>query len=194
MEIDIPLGCSRIGGPIVDLPNDIKYPDDYYFLAQLNCSELKPYDKIGFLPESGFLFFFLSEDLDNGCVYYTDKNISQLKRVTKEHDNCNWYGKIISGYSMEMEKIESRYTETEKLGKKDWDYFAGSEISKIYGIYSNCQASEKEVIEFVKNEDKIILLQIGGDYMDEGCQSVIIDKNDLIKKDFTKCIFEYNQS
>jgi len=30
--------------------------------------------------------------------------------------------------------------------------------------------------------------------MEEGCQSVIINKNDLIKKDFSKCTFEYGQS
>lgn len=194
LEADIPMGCSRIGGPIVDLPDEIKYPDGYYFLAQINCSDIKQFDKIGFLPENGFLYFFLRDDLEHGCVYYTDKSIARLKRVIKEHENCNWYGKIIKGYSPEIEKIESRYTEADSDGEKEWDYFAGSEISKIYGIYSNCQANEEDVIKFIKDEDKIILLQIGGDYMDEGCQNVIIKKNDLINKDFSKCTFEYNQS
>ena len=192
LKMDIPLGCSRIGGPVVDLPDDIKYPDDLYFLAQLNCSEIKPFDKIGLLPENGFLYFFLEESLDNGLVYYANKDVSLLKRITKEHEECNWYGKIINGYKTEIEKIESRYAEED--GRKIWDSFAGYEISKIYGIYSNCNAEEKDVFKFMKNDDKIILLQIGNDYMDEGCFNVILNKKDLMKKDFSKCVFEYNQS
>jgi len=192
LEIDIPMGCSRIGGPIVDLPKDIEYPESYYFMGQINCAEVKPFDKIGLLPEKGFIYFFVSDDLENGYVFYTDKGKEYLHRVTKEHENCYYSGKMIEKCKMETETISSRY-ELEN-GNKEWDYFAGEEISKIYGIYTNCQAGEEEILQFMEDENKIILLQIGSDYAGEGCQSVSINKDDLVKKDFTKCIFEYNQS
>jgi uncharacterized protein YwqG len=191
LDLNMPLGCSRIGGPMVDLPDEIIYPDNCNFVAQLNCAELKSYDKIGLLPENGFLYFF-EEDYDKGYVFYTLKGKESLHRTIKEHENNYFFGKKIENYKMEIESVESRYTI--QNGIKEWDYFGGGELSKIYGIYTNCQASEKEIIQFMEDENKIILLQIGTDYFDEGCESIIINKNDLINKDFSKCIFEYNQS
>ena len=192
LELNIPMGCSRIGGPVVDLPDDIEYPEGYYFMAQLNCAEIKPFDKIGLLPKEGFIYFFTRDYLDNGHVFYTPKGKKSLHRVTKEHEENYYSGKIIEKYKMEIETISSKYKM--ENGKKEWDDFAGEEVSKIYGIYTNCQASEEEILQFMENENRIILLQIGSDYAGEGCQSVFINKDDLMKKDFTKCIFEYNQS
>ena len=192
LEIDIPMGCSRIGGPVVDLPNDIEYPKDYYFMAQLNCTEIKSFDKVGLLPEKGFIYFFTRNYLQEGYVFYTPKDKESLHRVTKEHEENYYSGKIIEKYKMETETISSRY-EMEN-GKKEWNDFAGEELSKIYGIYTNCQAREEDILQFMEDKNRIILLQIGADYAGEGCQSVFINKDDLIKKDFTKCIFEYNQS
>ena len=198
LKTDIPLGCSRIGGPVVDLPDDIKYPEGYFFMAQINCSEIKPFDKAGLLPETGFIYFFTDHDLEDCRVFYTSKNIESLKRVTKIHEDQYFMGKLIKKYKMETENIESRYIEEEydedEEPEIEWDYSAGCDISKIYGIYTNCNAGEEEVLEFMKDKNKIILLQIGEDYMEEGCQSVIINKNDLEKKDFSKCTFEYGQS
>jgi len=197
LEADIPMGCSRFGGPVVDLPDEIKYPEGYFFTAQLNCSEIKPFDKIGLLPETGFIYFFIDHDLENCRVFYTSKNTQSLKRITKIHEDQYFMGKVIKKYKMETENIESRYIEEDDEDEdeeREWDYSAGIEKSKIYGIYTNCNASEEDVIEFMKDKSKIILLQIGEDYMDEGCQSIIINKNDLIKKDFSKCTVEYNQS
>jgi len=34
-EIEIPIGHSRYGGPVVDLPNGIEYPKELRFAAQL---------------------------------------------------------------------------------------------------------------------------------------------------------------
>jgi uncharacterized protein YwqG len=191
-DINIPIGCSMIGGPIVDLPPDIEYPDGYIFMAQLNCSEIKPYDKIGLLPENGFLYFFIKKYGYDGMVFYTQKNKNLLKRIVKEHTDLFFYGKIVKEYKIDTETIETRYEINE--GKREWNYFKGDELSKIYGIYSNCQASEKEIINFMEDENRILLLQIGSNYFDEGCQSVFININDLINKEFDKCVFEYNQS
>jgi uncharacterized protein YwqG len=192
LELIIPLGCSRIGGPVVDLPDDIDYPDGYTFMAQINCSDIKSFDKDGLLPENGFLYFFVKDYNNDGIVYYSDKDISLLKRVIKEHEKEYFSGKLIIDYRKDTETISSRYTM--ENGIKEWDYFAGDMMSKIYGIYSNCQAGEEEIFEFMNDKNRLILLQIGEDYMGEGCQSVIINKNDLMKRDFSKCIFEYNQS
>ena len=192
LEFNIPMGCSRIGGQVVDLPDDISYPEGYYFMAQLNCAEIKPFDKIGLLPESGFLYFFTNEGIDNGCVYYTSKNKESLHRVTKIHDGVYYYGKIIEKFQMETEKLSSRYELEDEA--KEWSPWAGQEFSKIYGIYTNCNASEEKIIQFSQDKNKIILLQIGSDGSGEGCSSIIINKNDLKKRDFTKCIFEHNQS
>jgi uncharacterized protein YwqG len=192
LDKNIPIGCSIIGGPIVDLPPDIEYPEGYNFMAQLNCSEIKPYDKNGLLPENGFLYFFVKDYGDEGKVFYTQRNKGELKRIIKEHTDSFFYGKTVEGYKSETEAIEKRYMIED--GEKVWDYFKGDEISKIYGIYSNCQAGEEETLEFMKNENRIILLQIGSDYFDEGCQSVFVNINDIKNKDFSKCIFEYNQS
>jgi hypothetical protein len=50
------LGSTIMGGPIVDLSEDVEYPKDMNFLAQLNCKELKPYDFKNLLPETGYIF------------------------------------------------------------------------------------------------------------------------------------------
>jgi hypothetical protein len=134
LDIDIPIGCSIIGGPIVDLPPDIEYPEGYNFMAQLNCSKIKPYDKIGLLPENGFLYFFVNDYGDDGLVFYTQKNIHSLRRIIKEHMNSFFYGKTIKEYKFETETIKERYKMDN--GENVWDYFKGEEISKIYGIYS----------------------------------------------------------
>jgi uncharacterized protein YwqG len=60
--------------------------------------------------------------------------------------------------------------------------------------YILSQASEEETIDFMKDENKILLLQIGSDFFEEGCQNVFINVNDLKNKYFSKCIFEYNNS
>lgn len=195
LERDIPIGASRIGGPIVDLPDDIKYPEGYYFAAQLNCEELKQYDELNLLPQKGFIYFFTRHPGDNGIVLYSPKGSKDLKMVTKEHSEWNFYGCLIGDIKSEAESIESRY-EIED-GKKVWDFFAGTDITKVYGMYTNCQANEEEtknkLYELEKN-DLVLLLQIGSDFMGEGTQCVYINKKDLQDLNFTRCIFEYNQS
>jgi uncharacterized protein YwqG len=192
LDMNIPIGCSIIGGPIVDLPPDIEYPVGYSFMAQLNCSKIKRYDKYGLLPENGFLYFFVNNYGDEGKVFYTQKNEEGLKRIIKEHTNSFFYGKTVEEYREETETIETRYKMDN--GEKVWDYFKGDEMSKIYGIYSNCQFSREEIIKTMENENQIVLLQIGSDFLDEGCQNVFININDIKNKDFNKCIFEYNCS
>jgi uncharacterized protein YwqG len=192
LKRDIPIGQSRIGGPIVDLPSDIKYPPNYYFLCQLNCSEIEPFDLLGLLPEQGFLYFFIRHPGNDGVVLYTDKGKECLRRVVKEHLEWAFAGQLIDTPTIEKEAFESRFRMED--GHREWDYFAGDEMTKIYGIYSNCQVEMEDVVDRMNDSNRIQLLQIGSDFMGEGAHCISIEKDDLSKKDFSKCIFEYNQS
>ena len=48
--------------------------------------------------------------------------------------------------------MEEEYTNEDGLL---WDYFEGSETSKIFGIFTHCQYQEENILEVV-NSDKII--------------------------------------
>jgi uncharacterized protein YwqG len=190
-ELDIPIGKSRIGGPIVDLPDGINYPDNFIFLAQIDCSEYKKCDRLGLLPDKGFIYFFTRDPGNVGCVFYTPKSKDALKRIIKEHLDWYYNGQLLDEPKNEIEKIDNRYKENN--GKREWDYNKGSEISKIYGIYSNIYKNEKETIDFMNDDNIVILLQIAGELQNEGCQTVYMNKEDLKRLDFSKCIFEYSE-
>ena len=75
-----------------------------------------------------------------------------------------------------------------------WDDFAGSKQSKIFGIYTHCQLGEEEIIDIL-NSNKVLLLQVGENgFNDEGVFSVLIEKTDLIARDFSRCEFAWGQS
>ena len=76
---------------------------------------------------------------------------------------------------------------------ESWDYFEGTDKSKIFGVYSHCQLSESEKLE-IMNEN-IVLLQIGENgFNDEGVFNVLIKEQDLKNKNFDNCILEWAQS
>jgi hypothetical protein len=191
-EITIPIGASRVGGPVVDLPDSIKYPEGYFFMAQLDMTEISQYDENGFLPKTGFLYFFVRHYGEDGKVFYTSEDKSKLKRVIKEHDDWYFFGRLVKNLNKTKETIKQRYEKID--GEVKWDYFSGEDISKLYGIYTNCQANEKDIINKMRNQKELLLLQIGSNFFGEGAHEVFIDAADLLKHDFSKCIFEYNQS
>src|SRR5262245_21129421 len=57
---EMPLGQSRIGGPVIDLPEGFEPPADLFFVAQLDLAWLAPSAaREMWLPDDhGFLFFF----------------------------------------------------------------------------------------------------------------------------------------
>ncbi|WBW96548.1 DUF1963 domain-containing protein [Oceanirhabdus sp. W0125-5] len=194
-EVDIPLGKSRIGGPVVDLPEDIKYPEGLFFAAQINLSEFKDYYFNEYLPKEGFLYVFVGGYGDTGKVIYSDCEVSELKRVVKEHGEWFYSGNLIKDIYTEEENINERYDEEwaqdgEELG---WDPFAGFEKSKLFGIYTDCQAGEEELKVQLMSE-MILLMQIGEDFNGEGILSVRIYEDDLKNLDFSKCIIQWSQS
>lgn len=94
---------TKIGGK-PDLPPDFEW---YYyegedfngvtenrplsFIAQINCTEIKPYDKDDLLPDTGMLYFFYElgtmtwgyspEDKGSARVFYYDGDLSLLKQT-----------------------------------------------------------------------------------------------------------------
>ncbi|MCT4565464.1 MAG: YwqG family protein [Maledivibacter sp.] len=193
-EINIPIGKSRVGGPVVDLPEDIEYPEDMYFAAQFNLQEFSKYDKNDLLPDTGFLYIFVDDSLE-GKVVYSNCDINQLRRVIKEHSGQFSEGCLIEHFDMDIENIKDKYDEEwardgEELG---WNCFEGFDKSKFFGLYNNCQLGEAEMLEII-NGTKVLLVQIGENFTGEGILSVLIEEEDLNKKEFENCVVEWSQS
>ena len=201
-DMDIPLGHSRYGGCVIDLPKGAEHPENMKFAGQLDLAKIAPYDKSNLLPKSGQLLFFV-DDKDNGKVIYADVENTDLIRIFREHEDNFYLGVLIDKISAETETIEERYfTEKDEEFEEDmlnengkmWNDFAGTEKSKMFGIYTHCQQGEEYILEFMKS-NRVVLLQIGGNgFNDEGVFNVLIDKEDLKNRNFNNCIFEWAQS
>jgi uncharacterized protein YwqG len=201
-EIDIQLGQSRYGGPVIDLPKGVKHPKNFRFAAQLDLSKFAPFDKTGLLPKTGQLIFFADIVNDSGKVIYANVPNESLVRAIKEHEDNFFLGVLVDKIFSDTEKWEDRFREPN--GKWDnehknedgklWDHSAGSANSKIFGIYTHCQYEENE-IERITFSEKILLLQVGENgFNDEGVFSVLIDREDLINLRFENCEFAWGQS
>jgi uncharacterized protein YwqG len=200
-DIEIPIGHSRYGGPIVDLPPGVHYPKDLLFAAQLDLSKFSPFDKSGLLPPSGQLIFFTNIRNDTGKVFYADIPNENLIRYIEEHEDNFFSGRLIDKIYSDTETLSERFREPGKdeldyVNKegKIWEDNAGSEKSKIFGVFTYCQCSKSE-IEEITFSNKVVLLQVGeNDFNDEGVFSVLIDKEDLKNKIFDNCEFLWGQS
>jgi uncharacterized protein YwqG len=190
-DIDIAPGQSRYGGAVIDLPVGITHPEDLQFAAQLDLAKFSPYDKSGLLPKTGQLIFFADIRTDTGKVIYADVPNEQLVRMIKEHEDNFFMGVLVDKVFADTETMEERFDKEEE---QEWDYFAGTEKSKIFGIYTHCQYSEEEIAA-ITFSDKVLLLQIGEyGFNDEGVFSVLILKADLEKRNFDNCEFAWGQS
>lgn len=201
-EVEIPLGHSRYGGPVVDLPPGVEYPEGFYFAAQLDLSKFSPFDKTGLLPKFGQLIFFADIRTDTGKVIYADIDNKDLIRHVKEHEEDFFSGMLVDRVFADTETFAERFRDPEDEDEeadanedgKLWDYFAGSDKSKIFGIYTHCQLGQEE-IEEIAFSDKVVLLQVGeNDFNDEGVFSVLIPKKDLENRNFDNCEFGWGQS
>lgn len=202
-DIEIPLGHSRYGGPLIDVPKGFKMPDPpLRFAAQLDMAKFAPHDKSGRLPNRGQLYFFADLMSDAGRVIYADVPNESLQRVIFEHEDNFFLGTLINEIYPETERVEDRLRLAEESWEKEdadadgmvWDEFGGSEKSKIFGIYTHCQMGREE-IEAIADSGKVLLLQIGeGGFNDEGVFSVLIPEKDLIYRNFERCEFAWGQS
>jgi hypothetical protein len=193
--LEIPLGHSRYGGPVVDLPVGVHYPEGLHFAAQLDLAAIAPFDELGLLPKTGQLIFFADIRSNTGQVLYADVPNTSLTRVVKEHESDFWEGQLIRGFRRETETLAERFDPLliEEAGGTGWDYFTGSEKSKVYGIYTHCQL-EQEEIEAITFSSQVLLLQIGEDFTEEGVFSVLISHEDLQQQNFARCRFAWGQS
>jgi len=190
--ISIAPGQSRYGGPVIDMPPGVAIPENLRFSAQLDMKVFAPFDKTGLLPKQGHLLFFSDIIGDTGKVIYADIPNESLVRVIEEHEDNFFSGVLIDKVSNDTENWEDRFYEED--GETEWDYFAGSDKSKIFGIYTHCQLGEEE-IEEITNSDKVLLLQVGENgFNEEGVFSVLIPKEDLKALNFNNCEFAWGQS
>ncbi len=191
-EVIVPLGYSRCGGPIMDLPENFDYPAGLNFAAQLDLQIFSQFDKLELLPKTGQLIFFADIRRDIGKVIYADIPNNKLHRRIREHEEDFFSGKLIDQVYADTESFSERFvTDT---GILTWDDFAGSEKSKLFGIFTHCQYSQKE-IEDITFSDYLLLLQVGENgFNDEGVFSVLIPKEDLKNKVFDNCKFYWGQS
>jgi hypothetical protein len=198
--IEIPMGHSRYGGPVLDLPPGFTHPEGLRFAAQLDLTQFAPFNKHGLLPKTGHLFFFADIIRDKGLVHYADIPSSDLVRQIHEHDDNFYSGMRIDRIYPDTEYLAERLHDAGELVEyanadgKIWDYFAGSEKSKVFGIFTHCQMSQ-EAIEAISFSDRIVLLQVGENgFNDTGVFSVLIHRQDLLDHDFSRCEFAWGQS
>lgn len=199
-ELDIPMGQSRYGGPVIDFPPGISHPENLRFAAQLDLKAIAPFDTTGLLPKQGQLLFFCDLITNAGKAFYADVPNDALVRQIVEHEDHFFSGVLINEVFPDTENFSERLREPEyewdniNTEGKVWDDFAGSNRSKIFGIYTHCQMGQEE-IEAITYSDKVLLLQIGTNgFNDEGVFSVLIPRQDLEQLNFDNCEFEWGQS
>ena len=201
-DIEIPIGHSRYGGPVIDLPRGIEHPEGFRFAGQLDLANFSPFDRTGLLPKTGQLIFFADILSDSGKVIYGDGANDNLIRIISEHEDNFFLGVLVDRIFADEESFSDRFREAEdewdkKHANKDgklWDDFAGSDKSKIFGIYTHCQYGQEEIVQ-ITFSDKLLLLQVGENgFNDEGVFSVLINREDLANRNFANCEFAWGQS
>ena len=174
------IGETRILSKYIDVPEGLKYPNELEFLAQINLSDLSKYDNSGLLPKTGNLYFFQGPMID-GTYFECGKVIYS--------DDDNLVRKNVFVYDNDM-ILELGIDDV--IVKQDVYSENNDKENKIFGIYSDPQLTEKDIIK-VSNK-YLILLQLGWDIYGEGVITFLISENDLINKDFSKVIYTYSQT
>jgi uncharacterized protein YwqG len=194
---DMPLGQSRIGGPIIDLPEGFEHPPDLFFVAQFDLAWLAPCTLTeSLLPAGqGFLYFFYNMLIADhrrqevGQVHYFPGAAQQLRRTIREHDDWFSEGTTLADWSEEEELLEERFQ-----ADGEWDSWNGMDKTKIGGYPSNPQWYEEDVARALAANNRQLLLQVGEDITAEGCLCCFIDTADLRHKRFDRCEFVWGQS
>ncbi len=183
---EMPLGQSRIGGPVVDLPPGFQPPDDLFFVAQLDLAWLGPADSGELLPDNrGFLYFFFNLFVEEAGirqvakVHYFPGAARQLRRTVREHTSWFWRGTTLVGCTAEQEFLADRFGPDGR-----WDYFAGVGKTKISGYPSNPQWDEEDVARALAGDERFLLLQVGEDVTESGCLCYFIGGADCYHRRF----------
>lgn len=171
-DTEIKVGQSKIGGQ-PDLPKNQTWFKENNgkslgFLAQINLSETRQFDKSNQLPSSGLLYFFYSaeqeawgfdpKDKDKFKVFYFNGDITDLERTDfpsdlpehSKYKTCklsfansvsapNWESDIVNGLLTSEE--QDAYIELTVDG----------EITKLLGHSDNIQGTMEEECQLVTN-------------------------------------------
>ncbi len=158
---ELPIGASKFGGK-PDLPKGFEW---YYFtgenydgitekrplsfLAQINCEEIRKYDKDNLLPEKGIIYFFYElstmtwgfdpKDKGSARVYYFSGNLSELTRTN---------------FPIEME-TEFKLPEMKIVFSEKYDLPGYEEFSELYNYNDWDVYDEERVLSGYELEDSI---------------------------------------
>lgn len=111
-----------------------------------------------------------------------------MEIIVKRHGNSYYEWILIWWFRKALDDLNDRYYMEDNL--KEWDSFFWDDVIKIWWLQVHCQKFEEEIIKLAES-DLFLLLQI---WFWDWVQSVFIDKNELKKKNFSNCIFEWWQS
>lgn len=172
VDTEIKVGQSKIGGQ-PDLPkNQIWFKDNngksLSFLAQINLSETRAFDKTNQLPTTGLLYFFYSaeqeawgfdpNDKDKFKVFYFNGDVVDLIRTDFPFDlpeharykSC----KLSFGNSVSIPNWESEVVNG-MLSSEEQDAYlkltVEGEITKLLGHSDNIQGTMEEECQLVSN-------------------------------------------
>ncbi|MEM1115534.1 MAG: DUF1963 domain-containing protein [Bacteroidota bacterium] len=200
-EVEIPIGQSRYGGPVMDLPPGLAPPEGLRFAAQIDLAAVGPYDATGQLPRSGHLVAFADIRTDQGVVVYEEVDRDDLVRHVVPHDDNFYVGRLVAGAHADTEHWSERFDDDlvdlddGSVGTvTEWDSFGGSDRSKMLGWPVHCQWQQEE-IEAEIEAGKVVLVQFGeAGFNDEGVFSVLIAWDDLAARRFDCCDVYWSQS
>lgn len=172
-EAALKLGQSKIGGQ-PDLPEKVDWFKDengksLSFIAQINFSETKLFDKTGTLPTNGIIYFFYSaeqqawgfdpKDKDKFKVSYFNGDLKILKRAEFPADldrharykSCKLtYSNSVSLPNWEQEYVAGRLNDNEKDIYLDLPIPEG-EMNKLLGHSDNIQGPMEQECQLVTN-------------------------------------------
>ena len=110
----VPLGKSKIWG-LPHLPDHIELLPEEFFVAQLNCAEIKPYDILDILPEKGILYFFMADPGDVRYAYFNG-SVDLLKaRQYSEPENLPYQLEELMEWSETMDFENNGFIVLRKL-------------------------------------------------------------------------------
>ncbi|MBO0321273.1 DUF1963 domain-containing protein [Muricauda sp. CAU 1633] len=127
-ESKVTLGASKIRG-LPHLPDSFEFLPGELFIAQLNLSDIKPYDFNNILPEKGILHLFLDESTSlSRCSYY-DGSFENLKVRPYPKQKTKLYDK--KEFLNESYTIDFTDNEIVNLGKNNFEKILGNKFKDL---------------------------------------------------------------
>lgn len=128
-DMNIPLGHSRYGGCVIDIPRNGTFPiaheefdhpvndtatDDsegvyLRFAAQLDLGKVGALDRSGLLPKHGQLYFFADIYSGKCKVVYSNVTNDELERIWVKHEDNFYNGRLITEFEAEKESFDDRF-------------------------------------------------------------------------------------